>query len=354
MTSQRKRIGPYRLLKQIGQGGMGVVYQAVHEVLQREVAIKELLGSGSKDKEAMERFRREGMALAQLRHESVVGIHDLFVAREKLYMVLEFVNGCTLRELLEKGPLPWDVAAIIGMRLASALEHAHHHQVIHRDLKPANVMVSRSGEVKLMDFGIARDQTLSTLTGTGLAMGTPMYMAPEVITGNKADGQTDLYSLGVLLYECVSGQRPYSGVQPEKIFKAILTGKHPPLQKASKNVPKQLAKIIERCMKVDPKKRFATAADLRVELELFLVECGARANHRQRIIGYLHAEQKISETEALTCINAADLMMTSQAEVKAPGPSPLRVLAAAASVALAIGAWFAAQRPEMLTSLLGR
>lgn len=354
MGTQRKRIGPYRIKKQIGQGGMGVVYEAVHEVLQREVAIKELLGSSRKDKEAMERFRREGMALAQLRHESVVGIHDLFVAREKLYMVLEFVNGLNLRELLEKGPLPWDVAAIVGMRLASALEHAHHHQVIHRDLKPANVMVSRSGEVKLMDFGIARDQTLSTLTGTGLAMGTPMYMAPEVITGNKADGQTDIYSLGVLLYECVSGQRPYSGVQPEKIFKAILTGKHTPLQKAAKSVPKQLSKIIERCMKVDPKKRFANAAELRVALEMFLVECGARANHRQRIIGYLHSEGRISETEALTCINAADLVLTSHSEVKAPGPSLWRIAAAAASVAGAIGAWYASQRPDAIATLLGK
>ncbi len=314
--TQRKRIGPYRLLDELGKGGMGVVWHAIHEVLQREVAIKELVSRSAKDHEAIERFRREGMALAQLKHESIVGVHDLFMSAEKLYMVLEYVNGVTLHSLIKDGPLPWDVVAILGMRVAAALEHAHHHKLIHRDLKPANLMISKLGEVMLMDFGIARDQLLNDLTKTGFAVGTPSYMPPETLKGQKADGQSDLYSLGVTLYECATGTNPFAGADPQKAFANILSGKWQPLKKLAPELPKGLRRIIERCLQLSPKKRFKTAADLRQELEMLLQRSGARANHRQRLIGFLRAQGKISETEALTCMNAAELAETSFEELK--------------------------------------
>ena len=149
-----------------------------------------------------ERFTREGQALAQLNHQGICAVHDLFARTNNLYMVLEYVDGYDVDFLLKEGGLlPPDIVAIIGVRVAEALEHAHLHRIIHRDIKPANVMVSRSGEVKLMDFGIARDEDLDRVTKTGLMVGTPMYMAPEVVQGGEADERSDVYSLGVMLYQ---------------------------------------------------------------------------------------------------------------------------------------------------------
>jgi serine/threonine-protein kinase len=127
------------------------------------------------------------------------------------FLILEFVDGPTLQDLLKQGPLPPVVVAVVGAQLAAALEHAHFHRIIHRDLKPANVMLTRTGEVKLMDFGIARDEEQAALTKTGMAVGTPAYMSPEQVTGSSLDQRTDVYSLGVLLYECLAGVRAFSG-----------------------------------------------------------------------------------------------------------------------------------------------
>ncbi|MGI5865662.1 MAG: serine/threonine-protein kinase [Myxococcales bacterium] len=353
MARQRKRIGPYQLIEEVGSGGMGVVWRAVHTVLQREVAIKELVGNNAQDKEALERFRREGMALAQLRHESVVGIHDLFPSSTRLYMVLEYVDGPTLASLLKEAPLPWDVVATIGARVAAALEHAHHHKLIHRDVKPANVMLSKPGEVKLTDFGIARDQVLGDLTKTGYAVGTPSYMPPEVLTGERADARSDIYSLGVTLYECVTGRNPFAEHDSSKIFGAILANKFPRLGKVRRGLPRRFRAIIERCMRADARKRYATAADLRRDFERLLVDSGARANHRERIVGFLRSRGRISETEALTCLNAAELLETVSVELAAP---PNRFVRAVASLAAALlggsAGWWLAQRPELWERLL--
>ena len=348
MARQRMRVGPYQMIEEVGAGGMGVVWRAVHTVLQREVAIKELVSGSVKDQEALERFRREGMALAQLRHESVVGIHDLFPSSTRLFMVLEYVDGPSLAALLKEGPLPWDVVATIGMRVAAALEHAHHHKLIHRDVKPANVMLSKSGEVKLGDFGIARDQVLGDLTKTGFAVGTPSYMPPEVITGERADARSDLYSLGVTLYECVSGRNPFAEHDSSKIFGAILANKYPRLGKVKKGLPRRFRAIVERCLRADARKRPASAADVRRELETLLTDSGARANHRQRIVGFLRSRGCISETEALTCINAAELLATASIELVVP---PSRLARAAASLAAALvgggAGWWLSQQPEL-------
>ncbi len=353
MAKQRKRIGPYRLLEEAGAGGMGTVWHATHEVLQREVAIKELLAKAAKDKEALERFRREGMALAQLKHESIVGIHDLLVSADKLYMVLEYVDGLALSELIRAGPLPWDAVAILGAGLASALDHAHYHKVIHRDVKPGNIMLSKTGEVKLMDFGIARDQLLSDLTETGHAVGTPSYMAPEVLAGHKADGLSDLYSLGVTLYECASGKRPFAEADAQKTLAAIVSGKHRPLQRADGGLPRAFCRIVERCLRRNPDKRFGSAADLRQALEQLLVERGVRSNHRARLVALLAARKHISETEALTCIDANELLETSAASPEIARRRALRVaLAVAVAVSSGLLGWWLGQQAWMPGGLL--
>jgi serine/threonine protein kinase len=312
MAADRKKIGPYKLLGELGAGGMGVVRRGVHETLQRDVAIKELSPAAYKDKDQRERLKREGLALAQLRHQSIVAVYDLYESRERMFLILEYVDGYTLASLLKAGPLPFTVAAIVGARLASALDHAHYHRVIHRDIKPANVMVSKIGEVKLMDFGIARDVTLSGLTETGVAVGTPFYMSPESLRGEKPDPRADVFSLGVLLYECLAGERPFNGKSAEELYHAIAQRRFRPLRAAVSRVPKELATIVERCFQPKPKDRYQTAADLRSDLESFLGHM-VRRNHSAHVVAYLHKLGKISDTEAQTCFDAAHLIETDAA-----------------------------------------
>jgi serine/threonine protein kinase len=173
VKTRHRKVGPYRILGPLGKGGMAQVFRGLHEALQREVAIKELLPEGAANKDTLSRFRREALALASMRHQNVVAVYDLVDKAGAQFLILELVDGPTLHELLRDAPLPPMVAAVVGAQMCAALEHAHFHRIIHRDLKPANVMLGRVGEVKLMDFGIARDEDLGRLTQTGMASERP-------------------------------------------------------------------------------------------------------------------------------------------------------------------------------------
>ena len=354
MPPERKKIGPYKLMGELGSGGMGVVRRGLHETLQRDVAIKELSPAAYKDKDQRERLRREGLALAQLRHQSIVSVYDLYESKERMFLVLEYVDGYTLAGLLKSGPMPGTIAAIVGARLASALDHAHYHRVIHRDIKPANVMVSKVGEVKLMDFGIARDVTLTGLTQTGMAVGTPFYMSPEALRGEKADPRADVFSLGVLLYECLAGDRPYQGKSAEELYFAIRDRRYKPLRSAAPSTPKDLAKIVERCVEPKPKSRYQAAADLRADLETFLGH-SVRRNHAAHVVAWLHDLGKISASEAQTCFDAAHLVET---EARVPDPKPASVRKAAGwALALALlggAVWTYLSGPDWIFRLVGR
>jgi serine/threonine-protein kinase len=285
---------------------MAQVYRGVHEPLQREVAIKEMLADPLRDKEAVSRFRREALALAAFHHQNIVTLYDLVEKNDVLFMVMEYVNGPTLLELIREAPLPADVAAIIGVGVASALEHAHFRNIIHRDLKPANVMLTRAGEVKLMDFGVAKDTNLEALTAEGFAVGTPSYMAPEQVTGAPVDARTDLFSLGVLLYESLSGARPFQGKNAGEVFARIREGKYPPLRKLAPHVPGALVSILKRAMQVKPEHRFQDAAAMRRDLELFLAQ-EVKVPHESVLIHFLRERQKVSESEALVHLTQAQL-----------------------------------------------
>ncbi len=333
----KKMIGPYRVLGEIGAGGMGVVRRGIHETLQRDVAIKELAATGYKDKDQRERLRREGLALAQLRHQSIVAVYDLYESKERMFLVLEYVDGYTLAGLLKTGRIPPAITAIVGARLASALDHAHYHRVIHRDIKPANVMISKIGEVKLMDFGIARDVTMTAMTQTGMAVGTPFYMSPEALRGEKPDPRADIFSLGVLLYECLCGERPFVGKSPEDLYFAIRDKRYKPLRAVAPGTPKELARIIERCFEPRPKARYQAAADLRSDLETFLGRT-VRRNHSAHVVAYLHSLGKISASEAQTCFDAAHLVETEARDTDSTASSVKRVAAWTFALALAGGA----------------
>jgi serine/threonine protein kinase len=270
MLTPGYKIGPYRIIKEIGRGGMGRVYRSLHEDLQREVALKELLPEPKGELDLKSRFRREALALAAFHHQNIVTLYDLVDNDGSLFMAMELVEGPSLTELLEAGPLPAHVVAAIGSSIASALAHAHHHNVIHRDLKPSNVMISTAGEVKLMDFGIAKNFKLAALTRKGEAVGTPAYMSPEQASGDPIDARTDIFSLGILLYEALTGKKPFQGATLRELFEEIGRGNYTPLSEAAPDVPKELSNIIKRALHVDPNKRFSNATALRHELDYFL------------------------------------------------------------------------------------
>ncbi len=333
---RHRKVGAYRVLGELGRGGMAQVYKGLHEEIQREVALKELLPEAQKDRESMSRFRREALALAAFRHQNIVTLYDLVEKSESLFMVLEFVDGPTLQELIQGGPLPADVAAVVGARIASALDHAHFRHIIHRDLKPGNVMLTKAGEVKLMDFGIAKDVDLVALTQQGMAVGTPAYMSPEQVTGAPLDPRTDLFSLGVLLYEALTGARPFQGKTAGEIFAKVRDGKYTPLSKVAPHVPAPLAHVVKRALEVKPEKRFPDAAAMRRELDVFLAR-EVKVSHPALLVSFLRQRQKMTETEALAHLTQSELgSIEAHAEQRKVQKARVKLLWVAGTVALSL------------------
>ncbi len=257
-----RKVGNCRIVREIGRGGMGVVYEAEQEGLGRRVAIKELPSPLANNAEFADRFRREGVAYAQLNHQYVIAVYDLIEKGDGLYLVTEFVDGCDLQKLLNKSPLPPSVVAIVGARVAEALDHAHFHKLLHRDVKPANIMLSRTGKVKLTDFGIARDLKQQALTQQGMLVGSLPYMAPEVLAGGEYSRASDTWALGVTLYELLVGRRPFNGKDDSTLAAMIMKGKFLPLSKLHARFPRRLVHIIEKCLERKPEKRFRSAGDV--------------------------------------------------------------------------------------------
>jgi len=335
---KHRKVGPYRVQEVLGRGGMAVVYGGLHEQLQREVAIKELLPLARHDPEGMSRFRREALALAAFRHQGIVTLYDLIEKNDALFMILERVDGPTLQELMEEGPLPPEVAAVVGAKVAAALEHAHFNRIIHRDIKPSNVMFTKSGEVKLMDFGIAKDIGLEALTRQGMAIGTPSYMSPEQVAGKKIDHCTDLYSLGTMLYEALAGVKAFTGKSAGEVFAKIRDGRCLPLGKAAPKVPRALRRIVERAMKVRAEQRYPDAASLRRDLERFAAS-SLTVSDNTVLVAFLRYRQKLTQTEALIHLTSGELT-AAQTFVRTRHSHPGRwATAVLFTAAAAFGVW---------------
>ncbi len=313
-----RKLGTTRILREIGRGGMGVVYEGKQDDLDRPVAVKALDQKLVRSKEIVERFRREGRAYAKLRHEAIVAVHDLVEKEDGLYLVTEFVDGADLARVLHKGgALPADCVAVVGAAIADALDYVHYNALLHRDVKPANVMASRDGEVKLMDFGIAKGEDDPSLTRAGMLIGSPSYMAPEVLGGEEAGPPSDVWALGITLYELLTGEKPFRGRDAEDLFAAIQRGRFRRVRTLAPDCPRRLARAVERCLSQSPKQRFKSAGALARELDAIAARLLPRAmNPRARLVALLANRGFVTEQIALDKLDASTLAATRLADAR--------------------------------------
>jgi serine/threonine-protein kinase len=259
-------VGKYRIVGQLGRGGMGIVYRALDETLGREVAIK-VLNPEIGDSDVLRRFRAEAVTLARLTHPGIATIYDLAESEHGLLMVMELVRGESLDRLSARaGPLLPERAAYIVVRVLRALEYAHRAGVVHRDMKPGNVMVTEDGGVKVMDFGVARVRDTAHLTDAGHLIGTPAYMAPEQVLGKEVDGRADLYSVGVVLYRLLTGALPFKADTAIAMAQKQLTEHPTPLGQHQAGLPEWCDVVLRRALAKSPDDRFQTAEEFRQAL----------------------------------------------------------------------------------------
>lgn len=302
-----KRIGSFQVLTEIGSGGMAVVYKAEQPSLSRLVAIKELRGELANDPSLIKRFEREAMSVAQLAHQNIVHVYDFITRGSSMYIVMEFVDGLDLYELLSKVErLPPDIAGIVALQAARALEYAHFRGVVHRDFKPSNLMITKQGDVKLMDFGIARDESFGDLTRPGTALGTPAYMSPEQVVGDKVDFRSDIFSFGIVLYQMLTGQKPFIEDDTKSVMQRILTEPYTPPGKLYPDIPWKLTRILKKCLEKRPERRYRSTEALRRDLEDFVAK-KVRINYNGRLLIYLRHRDLISDDEAKTYVRKDEL-----------------------------------------------
>ncbi len=265
MTDRRgTTLGKYQVLDRLGEGGMGTVYRARDEMLDREVAIKVLRPDLVRQTALVERFRTEAVALARLAHPRIATLYGLERDGDEFYMVMEFLRGETLEALVAReGRISWRRAAQICAQVAEALDHAHDHGVVHRDIKPANIMIGPGDATKVMDFGIARMAGSSRQTRHGHSVGTPAYMAPEQLRGEECDGRTDLYALGAVFYELVTGKVAFEADSDYKLMMRQLNDPPMPPSASNPELPAIVDRTVLRAMSKQPADRFATAAAMR-------------------------------------------------------------------------------------------
>ena len=300
-----ERIGNCRIVEEVASGGMAVVYRAVQDHLNRVVAIKALKTAAASEQQLVVRFQREAQSLAVLQHENIIHVYDFYEERGALFIVMEYVEGIDLYDLLDQaGRLPYDVAAISAMQVARALDYVHYRGVVHRDIKPANIMISRQGGVKVMDFGIARDSNLGDLTEAGTGIGTPAYMSPEQILGDKIDARSDIFSLGIVLYQMVTGRKPFVENEQRSVMHKIRLERHVPARKLNPEIPRELENIINKCLQKQPRERWRSAQQLVMALERFLAK-HVEMNYHARLVLFLRQQDVITQLEADEYLNPA-------------------------------------------------
>jgi Tol biopolymer transport system component len=274
------KLGPYDVQSPLGAGGMGEVYRARDSRLGRDVAIKVLPAAFSRDQDRLRRFEQEARSAAALNHPNILAVFDIGAYEDSPYLVTELLEGETLRQRLQSRPVRPRKAIDYALQTARGLIAAHDKGIIHRDLKPENLFLTTDGRVKILDFGLAKltrpegsvtadTPTLNLQTGAGVILGTVAYMSPEQVRGKAADARSDLFSLGAILYEMLSGKRPFGGDSAADTMSAILKEEPAPLPEVQQNIPSALARIVDHCLEKDPGDRFQSARDVAFALDAF-------------------------------------------------------------------------------------
>ncbi|HMA19035.1 MAG TPA: serine/threonine-protein kinase, partial [Thermoanaerobaculia bacterium] len=288
------RLGQYEILSPLAAGGMGEVYRAWDPRLRRNVAIKVLPDELARDPTTLARFEREARAVAALAHPNILDIHDFGHEGDLAFIVMELLEGETLRQQLAGAAIPWRRALEIGLDIAEGLASAHAHGIVHRDLKPENVFVTNEGRVKILDFGLARaapeksnpsidtSATLETPTESGIVMGTAGYMSPEQARGERVDERTDIFSLGCILYETMTGRRAFRGHTPVEMLTAIIREEPTDPADLVPDLPERVRLVVVRCLAKHPDRRFQSARDLAFALKMGGTEIPAAPSPRPR------------------------------------------------------------------------
>lgn len=258
----------YEIKKLIGEGGMALVYLAEDRLLDRPVAIKVLRPEYSSDQEFVERFQREAKSSAKLCHPNIVNIYDVGQTGNTYYIVMEYVEGISLKDLIKReGMLPVDLSLKIAIQISSALQHAHNNLIVHRDIKPHNIMITNDYRVKVMDFGIARAISAASITRTGVVLGSVHYFSPEQATGKEVTKASDIYSLGIVLYEMLSGKVPFDADTPVGIAYQHAQAEIPSLVEKRPDLPKYVIDIVNKALAKEPKERFSSASSMEEQLK---------------------------------------------------------------------------------------
>ena len=271
-------ISHYTILEKLGEGGMGVVYKAEDTKLRRIVALKFLPPELTKDSEAKERLEREAQAAAALNHPNIITIFEIGEFENQAYIAMEYVEGNTLDHVVSNGLLPFDQTTEFAIAIADALSLAHRKGIIHRDMKPGNIMITsegltqRSGQVKLLDFGLAKFKDKSKLTVTGMQLGTLAYMSPEQARGKRVDHRSDIFSFGAIFYEMLAGSPPFIGEYEAAVLYSLVNEDPLPLSQQRAGVPKNLERIVSKALAKDPDERYQNMGELLSDLASYQYE----------------------------------------------------------------------------------
>jgi len=272
----------YTILERIGGGGMADVYRAHDKLLDRSVAVKVLRSQFTDDEEFISRFRREAQAAAKLSHPNIVNIYDVGFDEQAYYIIMEYISGETLKDKIDReAPLPVETAVLIAMEIAEALEHAHQNNLVHCDIKPHNILITRSGRVKVTDFGIARAVTSSTMTNSGTIIGSVHYFSPEQAKGTSVGAKSDIYSLGVVLYEMLTGHVPFIGESPISIALKHIQEEPKLPRELNASIPPLIEAIVVKAMHKDPTARFADIGEMIADFKL--AQNYLRDDHTRRL-----------------------------------------------------------------------
>jgi len=260
-----QRIGKYEIVGKLGQGAMGEVFHAHDPVLNRSVAIKRITAGLDADEMVRKRFQREAQSAALLSHPNIITVYELGLEGGQLFMAMELLDGVDLKHALATRKMSLDEKVGVVQQICEGLAFAHAHDIVHRDLKPANIHILPSGKVKIMDFGLAR-LSGSEMTTTGMVMGTPHYMSPEQVRGQRADARSDVFAVGCLFYELLAGRKPFDAESMHGVLYKIMQEEPVPVREAAPGTPEALAQVVDRALAKNPDQRFASAGDMLVAL----------------------------------------------------------------------------------------